>query len=196
VRFPRATHLLACFQYESDAVAFREQLEDRLQGFNLELALEKTRCIEFGRFARENAQKKSQKPEEFDFLGFTHYCGKTRKGFFKVKRRTSRKKFGLSLSKFTDWARKSRSRLTKGEMLRKAKIRVAGHLNHYAITDNSERCNSYVYHATQALFKWINRKSQRPSYIWDRFRQALNHVGWPKPIIRKDLNPCRRLQAI
>jgi len=73
---------------------------------------------------------------------------------------------------------------------------VAGHLNHYAITDNSERCNSYVYHATQALFKWINRKSQRPSYIWDGFRQALNHVGWPKPIIRKDLNPCRRLQAI
>ena len=194
--FRFADDFLACFQYETEAVTFREQLEDRLQGFNLELALEKTRCIEFGRHAREHARKRGQKPQEFTFLGFTHYCGKTRKGFFKVKRRTSRKKFGLSLNKFSDWARKSRSRLTKGQMLRNAGIRVAGHLNYYAITDNSERCNSYVYHATQALFKWINRKSQRPSYTWEGFRQALNHVGWPKPIIRKDLNPCRRLQAI
>ncbi len=190
--FRFADDFLACFQYETEAVSFREQLEDRLQGFNLELALEKTRCIEFGRFARENAQKKGKKPEEFDFLGFTHYCGKTRKGFFKVKRRTSRKKFGLSLSRFTDWARKSRGRLTKGQMLRSARSRVLGHLNYYAITDNSERCNSYVYHASQILFKWINRKSQRRSYTWEGFRQALNYVGWPKPIIRKDLNPCCR----
>ncbi len=190
--FRFADDFLACFQYEIDAVSFREQLEDRLQGFNLELALEKTRCIEFGRFARENAQKKGKKPEEFDFLGFTHYCGKTRKGFFKVKRRTSRKKFGLSLSRFTDWARKSRGRLSKGQMLRNAGSRVLGHLNYYAITDNSERCNSYVYHASQILFKWINRKSQRRSYTWEGFRQALNYVGWPKPTIRKDLNPCCR----
>jgi len=190
--FRFADDFLACFQYETDAVSFREQLEDRLQGFNLELALEKTRCIEFGRFARKNAQKKGKKPEEFDFLGFTHYCGKTRKGFFKVKRRTSRKKFGLSLSRFTEWARKSRGRLTKGQMLRNAGNRVLGHLNYYAITDNSERCNSYVYHASQILFKWINRKSQRRSYTWEGFRQALNYVGWPKPIIRKDLNPCCR----
>jgi len=194
--FRFADDFLACFQYESEAATFREQLEERLQGFNLELALEKTRCIEFGRFARENARKKGQKPEEFDFLGFTHYCGKTRKGYFKLKRRTSRKKLGLSLKKFTVWAQKSRSRLTKGQMLRNASIRVLGHLNYYAITDNSKRCRSYVYHATQTLFKWINRKSQRSSYTWEGFLQALNHVGWPKPIIRKDLNPCRRLQAI
>jgi len=194
--FRFADDFLACFQYETEAVAFREQLEDRLQGFSLELALEKTRCIEFGRYAREHARKKGQKPQEFTFLGFTHYCGKTRKGFFKVKRRTSRKKFGLSLNKFSDWARKSRSRLTKGQMLRNAGIRVAGHLNCCAVTDNSERCNSCVYHAAQTLFKWINRKSQRPSCTWEGFRQALNYVGWPKPIIRKDLNLCRRLQAI
>jgi len=194
--FRFADDFLACFQYESDAVAFRAQLEDRLQGFNLELALEKTRCVEFGRYARDNARKKGQKPKELDFLGFTHYCGKTRKGYFKLKRRTSRKKFGLSLNKFTDWAQKSRSRLTKGQMLRNAATRVIGHLNYYAITDNSERCKNYVYHATQTLFKWINRKSQRPSYTWEGFLQVLNHVGWPKPIIRKDLNPCRRLQAI
>jgi len=194
--FRFADDFLACFQYESDAVEFRQQLEDRLRGFGLELALEKTRCIEFGRYARERARKEGQKPEEFTFLGFTHYCGKTRKGQFKLKRRTSRKKFGLSLNKFNEWARKCRSKLSKGQMLRQAKIRVAGHLSNYAITDNSEKCSCYVYHATRALFKWINRKSQRPSYTWEGFRQALKHIGWPRPTIRKDLNPFRRVQTI
>jgi group II intron reverse transcriptase/maturase len=194
--FRFADDFLACFQYQSDAKAFRDQLEDRLQGFSLELAPEKTRCIEFGRFAREDARKRGQKPQEFTFLGFTHYCGKTRKGFFKLKRRTSRKKFGESLNKLTDWARRSRSILSKAQMLGRARIRVTGHLNYYAVTDNADKCSSYVYHATQILFKWINRKSQRPSYTWDGFNQALEMFGWPSPRIRKDLNPCRRLRTV
>jgi hypothetical protein len=171
-------------------------LEDRLQGFGLELAPEKTRCIEFGRFARENARKKGQKPQEFTFLGFTHYCGKSESGYFKLKRRTSRKKLGQSLKKFADWARKGRNILSKAQMLERARIRVTGHLNYYAITDNSEKCSSYVYYATGILFKWINRKSQRPSYTWEGFKQVLKLIGWPSPVIRKDLNPGRRLQAV
>ena len=167
-----------------------------MQGFSLELALEKTQCIEFGRFARESARKRGRKPQEFTFLGFTHYCGKTRNGYFKVKRRTSRKKFGLSLGRFTDWARSSRNKLSKGQMLGRAVIRVRGHLNYYAITDNSGKCRSYVYHARRILFKWINRKSQRPSYTWQGFQQALHKCRWPNPYIRKDLNPCRRMQAV
>jgi RNA-directed DNA polymerase len=194
--FRFADDFLACFQHQWEAEEFRQQLEDRLQGFGLELAMEKTRCIEFGRFARERARKKGGKPEEFTFLGFTHYCGKTRQGSFKLKRRTSRKKFGLSLNKLTDWARKSSCFLRKGEMLRQAKIRVVGHLSYYAITDNSEKCSSYLYHATRTLYKWVNRKSQRRSYTWDGFRQALNRIGWPKPMIRKNLNPFRSIQAI
>jgi RNA-directed DNA polymerase len=194
--FRFADDFLACFQHRCDAVAFREQLEDRLQGFSLELAPEKTRCIEFGRFARETARKRGQKPQEFTFLGFTHYCGKTREGYFKLKRRTSRKKFGLSLNKFTDWARKSRSRLSKAQMLGRSRTRVIGHLNYYAITDNSDKCSSYVYHATRILFKWINRKSQRPSYTWKGFQQVLARYKWPRPIIRKDLNPCCRVEAV
>ena len=95
--FRFADDFLACFRYEWEASEFRQQLEDRLQGFGLEQALEKTRCIEFGRYARERARKQGGKPEEFTFLGFTHYCGKTRQGNFNLKRRTSRKKFGLSL---------------------------------------------------------------------------------------------------
>ncbi|MDQ1286220.1 MAG: RNA-directed polymerase [Thermodesulfobacteriota bacterium] len=194
--FRFADDFLACFQLKGDAEDFKNQLNGRLEGFGLRVAEEKTRCMEFGRFARAEAQKRGQKPEEFTFLGFTHYCGKTRKRNFKVKRRTSRKKFALSLRGFTDWVRKSRAVLRKGEMLRRAKARIEGHLNYYAITDNSKLCSTYRYHATKIMFKWLNRKSQRRSYTWKGFMQALKWVGWPRLNVRKDLSPHRSLDAI
>ncbi len=193
--FRFADDFLACFQYRGDAEAFLQQLPERLGQFGLELAVEKTQCIEFGRFARESAYKRGEKPKEFTFLGFTHYGGKTKEGYFKVKRRTSRKKLGQSLRRFADWVRHARTRVRKGEMLRQAKVRVTGHLNYYAITDNSEQCHRYVFYATRLLFKWLNRKSQRKAYTWPGFHHALRGVGWPKPTIRKDLNPSRRAEA-
>ncbi len=193
--FRYADDFLACFRYQGDAEHFRQRLEERLGKFGLKLAIEKTHCIEFGRYARENAQKRGEKPKEFTFLGFTHYCGKTREGYFKVKRRTSRKKLKQSLRKFTDWARTARTVLRKGEMIRQARTRVVGHLSYYAITDNRERCHLYVRCAERILFKWLNRKSQRRSYTWAKFVPTLARVGWPTARIRTDLNPFRRAEA-
>jgi len=193
--FRFADDFLACFQYRDDAESFLKQLSERVNGFGLALAMEKTRCIEFGRFARGSARKRGGKPKEFTFLGFTHYCGKTKSGYFKVKRRTSRKKLGQSLHKFGDWACQARHVLRKGEMLRRARVRITGHLNYYAITDNAEQCKKFVFYATRLLFKWLNRKSQRRAYTWAEFRHALAAVGWPTPRIRKDLNPCRSAEA-
>ena len=194
--FRFADDFIACFQYKEEAESFRNRLRDRLEGFGLKLAEEKTQSISFGRFARENARKHGEKPKEFTFLGFTHYCGKTQTGYFKVKRKTSHKKLGMSLRKFTEWAKRSRNVLKKGEMLKQARARVVGHLSYYAITDNLERCNDYIYYATRILFKWINRKSQRKAYTWDSFSQALAWVDWPAPRIHKDLNPFRRAEAL
>jgi group II intron reverse transcriptase/maturase len=193
--FRFADDFVACFQYREDAERFRQSLKERLKEFGLAVAEEKTRCIEFGRFARENAYKGGEKPKEFTFLGFTHYCGKTKEGYFKVKRRTSRKKLGQSLRKFTQWAKQARHVLRKGEMLREARIRVMGHLGYYAITDNLVRCDTYVYRAMRIVYKWLNRKSQRKAYTWEGFKQALAWVDWPKARLRKDLNPCRRAEA-
>ena len=194
--FRYADDYLACFQYKRDALLFMDQMKSRLAKFSLEIAEEKTQCIEFGRFARENACKRGRKPKEFTFLGFTHYCGKTIKGHFKVKRRTSRKKLNASINKFTDWARKSRFTLKKGEMIEEARIRVIGHLNYYAITDNLDKCSTFIHHVERSLFKGLNRKSQRKSYTWKGFRQALKQAYWPKARIRKDLNPFCRAEAI
>jgi RNA-directed DNA polymerase len=186
---------LACFQYRTDAEAFHQGLGDRLEGFHLELAQEKTQCLEFGRHARGHAYQRGEKPKEFTFLGMTFFCGKTRHGAFKVKRKTSRKKLRQSLAQFTDWIQRYRNLLPSGELLRRAKARIQGHLNYYAITDNSESCLLYMYLTRRALFKWLNRRSQRKSYTWDGFLQALKHVGWPRVRIRVNLNPFATLNG-
>ena len=185
--FRFADDFVACFELE--------QLSERVNRFGLELAKEKTRCIEFGRFARNTAYRRGEKPKEFTFLGFTHYCGKSRRGYFKVKRRTSRKKSGQSLNELSDWARRARAVLSKGEMLRGARLRVNGHLNYYAITDNTRHCHCYVQHARRILFKWLNRKSQRRAYNWAEFDHALGAVDWPRVRIRTDLSPYRSAEA-
>ncbi len=89
--FRFADDFVACFQYRQDAERFLEGLKERLAKFHLEIEPTKTKLSEFGRFAEENATRKGRKPEQFDFLGFTHYCGRTRRGSLKVKRRTSQK---------------------------------------------------------------------------------------------------------
>jgi group II intron reverse transcriptase/maturase len=93
-----------CFQYEHEAKAFYEGLKQRLAKFNLEIAEDKTKIIEFGRFAESNRKRAGKgKPETFDFLGFTHYCSRSAKGYFRVKRRTSRKKYNASLKRVKAW---------------------------------------------------------------------------------------------
>lgn len=189
IRF--ADDFVACFQYKSDAALYLAELVKRLAIFHLEIEPSKTRLLAFGRFASENARKQGRKPETFDFLGFTHYCGKTRNGRFKVKRRTSRKKFTYKLKEFKVWLKKNRSVLKKRELLNTAKQKWRGHLNYFSITDNYKRCNAFGHQMERMLFKWLNRQSQRRSYTWEQFSDVLRWIEWP-PVRRKvDLCPCR-----
>jgi RNA-directed DNA polymerase len=191
--FRYADDFLACFQYREDAERFHEELAARLGQFHLELEATKTRLLEFGRFAEERARRGGQRPETFDFLGFTYYCGHTRHGHFKVKRKTSGKKYRAKLKETKEWLQRERSRLKKGQLLRQAKLKLAGHLNYYAITDNSEMCHLFRHQIMQLMYKWLNRQSQRRSYNWERFKDALTWVGWPSVKIVHHLNPFRRL---
>ena len=193
--FRFADDFLAGFQSPRDAERFHYNLRCRLEEFGLSLAEEKTRCIAFGRFARTHARRRGETPQEFDFLGFTHYCGQTRRGDFKVKRRTSRPKFHQKLQDFKGWARRSRQVLNTGRLLRCAAAKMAGHLSDYAITDNFDRCSSFVYHATRVLFKWLNRRSQRLSYTWEGYLAVLAQVRWPTPRILHHVCPFRRATA-
>jgi group II intron reverse transcriptase/maturase len=191
--FRFADDFLACFQFRDDAEQFLTALTERLGKFHLELEPTKTKLLNFGRFAREAAEREGKKPETFDFLGFTHYCGLTRNGSFKVKRRTSKKKFRAKLKEMQAWLKQSRSRLKAGELLRQAKVKLQGHLNYYAITDNQPMCESYSRQVKRLLFTWLNRRSQRRSYNWERFNDALAWVGWPLVRIVRKLDPFRKI---
>src|ERR1041385_8276550 len=103
--FRFADDFLACFQYRGDAERFLREMKARLEQFHLEIEPSKTKLISFGRFAEQEAKRRGKKPETFEFLGFTHYCGKSRNENFKVKRRTSSKKFRAKLKEVKAWLR-------------------------------------------------------------------------------------------
>jgi RNA-directed DNA polymerase len=187
--FRYADDFVVCFQNRWEAERFLKELRERLARYHLETEDSKTKLVEFGRFAKANARKRGEKPGSFDFLGFTHYCGQTRHGVFKVKRKTSAKKFRAKLAEFTKWIREKRMKLGSGELLKRAKARLQGHLQYYAITDNSPMCEAYRYQFTRLLFKWLNRRSQRKSYNWKRFISALDWVRWPSVRVLHRLDP-------
>lgn len=189
--FRYADDFLCAFQYKEDAERFERNLKDRLEGFNLEIAPEKTRRMEYGPYAMENAKRRGEKSPTFTFLGLTHYCGRTRHGCFKVKRHTSTKKLRVKLREYTYWIKKVRAKMPTGELMRRAKARLTGHLNYYAITDNYKACKTFHYWLTQITYKWLNRRSQRKSYNWEQFNRMLNSVHWPRVRIKVNLSPFR-----
>ena len=132
MRFPRATHLAVGFQYRQDAGRFWEDLRKRFHKFHLELHPDKTRLIEFGRYAAENRRRRGEgKPESFNFLGFTHTCDQTRNGRFIVLRQTRRDRMQAKLREI---AKELRYRLhdpipSVGQWLRSV---VRGHFQYYA----------------------------------------------------------------
>ncbi|MBJ6361779.1 group II intron reverse transcriptase/maturase [Paenibacillus sp. GCM10012307] len=178
-----ADDFVCCFQSEGEARNFYLQLKDRLKKFNLEIAPEKSKIIEFGQFAAQNKGNGGEgKPETFDFLGFTHYCGESRNGKFRVKRQTSRKKFQAALNRMKIWIKTNRTLPVKS-LMDQLKAKLTGHYRYYGITDNGPMLSRYWYGTMRLLFKWLNRRSQRNSYTWDKFLLLMKANPLPKPRI-------------
>lgn len=194
--FRYADDFVVCFQYRQEAEQFQATLKERLEHFDLEMAEEKTRTLAFGRYARRNAQQRGQKPGQFEFLGFIFYCGKTRRGNFKVKRRTSKKKMDNALARFTEWIIAVRHKYRTAVLLARARSRIQGHLNSYAITDNRARCQMFLRLTKRILKKWLNRRSQRKSYNWDKLNEVLRAFHWPEYRVYHDLSPMNKLSNV
>ena len=179
-----ADDFVCCFQYKEDALKFHKALQDRLNKFNLQLALNKTKIIEFGRFARENRKAKGLgKPETFSFLGFTHYCNQSRNGKFRVKRKTEAKKFKSKIKAFKVWIKSNRNFVPLPDIFSRVRIKLLGHYAYYGITDNSKLIRNYYDIGLRLLFKWLNRRSQRRSFTYDKFKRYLKHNPLPLPRI-------------
>ena len=178
VRF--ADDYIVGFQYENDAKQFLSELRERLAEFGLELAREKTRLIEFGRFAGENRKKRGlPKPETFDFLGFTHICGKTRNGRFMLRRITVKKRMRAKLQnvKYELKQRRHQSIPEQGKWLGAV---VRGHCNYYAVPGNDNAVNSFLRQVTRLWMQSLRRRSQRHRLNWKRMNRLATR--WLPPI--------------
>lgn len=172
------------FQYKQDALRFYKALQARLDKFNLQLALNKTRIIEFGRFAARDRDNRGEgKPETFSFLGFTHYCSKNRKGEFRVKRKTDVRKFRAKVKAFNVWIKAVRNINLMSELFKEVKPKLLGHYAYYGVTDNSVMIRSYYDIVVKLLFKWLNRRSQRKSFSFTTFKLYLRLNPLPLPRI-------------
>lgn len=178
-----ADDFVCCFQYKSDAENFLSALRIRLAKFGLSLAEEKSKIIEFGRFANENSQKNGKRPGTFDFLGFTHYCGKSKMGHFRVKRKTSKKKMRSKLTEFKTWIKETRNKMKLNDIMEVIKTKLTGHYRYYGITDNSIMMRNFYSKIIQLTFKWLNRRSQRKSFEWPSFTKYLRSNPLPLPRI-------------
>ena len=178
-----ADDFVCCFQYKGEAEAFYERLKQRMGYFGLILEENKSRLIEFGRFA-ENYRKRrgDKKPETFTFLGFTHYCSHSTKGWFRVKRKTSKKKFAKKckevhqlISSIRHWSLKL--------ITDKLNQILVGYYHYYGITDNSYALSAFRHSVIRSLFYWINRRSQKKSYTWLAFNDMLKTYPLARPHI-------------
>ena len=178
-----ADDFVATFQHRDEAERFLQEFGDRLTKVGLELEPDKTRLVEFGRFAEENRKKRGKgKPETFDFLGFTHYCSRSRSGKFRVKRKTAKKKFNASIKEMVLFIKNSRTMKVR-DIIAGVNLRLRGHYQYYGITDNSLSLNRFLYLTRRGLFKWLNRRSQKRSYDWDGFGELLKVIPLLRPHI-------------
>jgi group II intron reverse transcriptase/maturase len=171
------------FQYRSDAEKFISELRERLRRFKLELHDDKTRLIEFGRFATQNRKRRGQgKSSTFNFLGFTHICGKTQKGKFVVWRLTMRKRLRAKLKQIKAELRR-RMHLSIPVVGQWLKRILQGHYNYYGVPLNYRAMATFRYEVSRLWFKTLRRRSQKSRLNWNRMSR-LEKRWLPVPKIR------------
>jgi group II intron reverse transcriptase/maturase len=168
VRF--ADDFVAGFQHRQEAEQFLEELRERLTRFGLKLHPDKTRLIQFGRFAKQNRQERGDgKPETFNFLGFTHYCGTDQKGKFTVIRKTMRQRM-LKKLKAVNLELRRRRHQPVGEQGRYVQAVVGGHVRYFGVPLNSRAIRAFRTLVIRLWKKWLSRRSQRGYLTWERMQ--------------------------
>lgn len=163
------------FQYKSDAERFFKVLPLRLKKYALEVEPSKTKTLRFSRFHPSRKQDRV-----FAFLGFEFYWWPDQAGINRVTRRTARKKQLATVQRIKDWIKQNRH-LPKPSFFSTLKRKLSGHYNYYYVRGNSRAVWSFYGQAIEHVFKWLNRRSQRKSYTWARFKEVLNYLRVPVP---------------
>lgn len=176
-----ADDFVAGFQERKEAEQFWKLLKERLEEYGLTLHPTKTRLIEFGRFAEERRRTRGEgKPETFNFLGFTHSCGKTREGRFIIKRQTMKKRMRAKLQAIKEELRK-RKHHTIPETGRWLRGVVQGYLNYHAVPGNSRTLGAFCREVQRHWLAALRDRSQKHRMTWKRFGKiAENWIPRPR----------------
>jgi RNA-directed DNA polymerase len=162
------------FQYREDAKRFLEELQERMGKFGLELHPEKTRLIEFGRYAIERRKERGEgRPETFNFLGFTHICGTNQKtGYFTIIRKTISKRMAAKLKQLNaELKQRLHDKLTDTAKWLQSVVR--GYFQYHAVPGNEKSLGQFRTHVLRLWLRQIRRRSQRSCWTWKRFLERL-----------------------
>ncbi len=179
--------IVVCFERQEEAKVFGSELKGRLSKFGLRISEKKSRIVEFGRQAWVEAKREGRKVATFDFLGFTHYCDTTRKGGFKLGRKTSSKKLRAKLMVMNEWLRSVRNAAPLKTWWPVLRAKLQGHYNYYGVSGNMRAVKTFEQVIVKWVFKWINRRSQKRSYNWEQFVRFLRWNPLPRPKIYHSL---------
>lgn len=174
---------IVCFQYHSDAVQFQRELSDRLEKFSLKLEPSKTKLIEFGRFAKEDAKRDGRKPKTVNFLGFTHYCTTSLAGKFKVGRKTEKSRLKRSISKLQAKIGANRHLPIK-EQVDKINQTLRGHYNYYGMGGNHYSLLKVYIFAKKYWRKMLSSRSRKGKVTWEKFDKLMELF----PLLRPKLS--------
>ena len=162
--FRYADDLVICCEYEPDALRVRKALSGRLARYKLALNEQKTRLVGFVR-----PRNGHPNPDVFDFLGFTFYWGRSRKGVPMPKVKTSGKRMRSKLKAVNSWGRSIRSQFPLKHIWALFCSKLRGHIQYYGVSFNFRAVQNFLEKARRILFKWLNRRSQRRSFNWEQF---------------------------
>ncbi len=171
-------------QYQNEAVRIKKALENRFNRYELTLHPDKTRIFSFGRFERGNSKNQNRKANTFDFLGFTHFCDISIKGYFKVGRKTAMKKFRAKIKEMNIWLKQIRNFIPTKEWWQILKAKLRGHFEYFGVSGNAPSIKQFNRLVIKLVHKWLNRRSQKKSMSWNKLYNYLALYPLPKPKLK------------
>jgi len=180
IRF--ADDAILCFQHKEDADKVLKVLPQRFEKYGLTLHPEKTRLIEFGRYAAKNARKQGKKPATFNFLGFVHICARSRQGKFTVHVKTIAKRLGRGLKAVWEWCKQHRHKpVSEQQKTLNAKLR--GHYQYYGRRTNYRAIRQFYHRVCRIWREWLSRRTRGKPLTWERFPEILRQYPLLRPRI-------------
>jgi len=178
-----ADDFVCVVRYAEEAIRIERGLRNRFNKYGLELHPTKSRNISFGLYERENAKSQNRRANTFEFLGFTHYCGRSRNGNFKVSRKTGRKKYSVKCREMNAWLKAIRNQVKTKDWWEILRAKLRGHFQYYGVSENYDGIMRFYKFTIRMVRKWMNRRSQKRKMSWDNFTEYLEHYPLPKPKI-------------